>query len=92
MKARDPTRVSADDGGGSSLLLWTVAILLLLTAVFPYFLGVTLIKIEVLAGQPFLRLILTLFVYALVVSAIMLHKPLVALPALLVVLVIFGQT
>ena len=90
MKAGDPTRVSADDGGGSSLLLWTVAILLLLAAVFPYFLGAPLIEIEVLAAQPFLRLVLALFACALAVFAIMRHKPLIALPALLAALVIFG--
>ena len=92
MMAINFTRVLAGDGGGSALFLWAVSILLLLTAVFPYFLGATLIETEVFAAQPFLRLILALFACVFAVLAMMWQKPLVALVALLATLVLFGQT
>ena len=71
MMARNFTRVLAGDGGGSALFLWAVSILLLLTAVFPCFLGATLIETEVFAAQPFLRLILVLFACVFAVLAMM---------------------
>ena len=73
--ARRPTRTPArkDDyeDHGPPILLWSASAVLFILTALPYLLGNALIELEVLAAQPFLRLILLVLAVAVAALAIL---------------------
>lgn len=98
--ARRPTRKRAPEPAkdydyeedGPPILLWAAAAVLFILTALPYLLGNALIELEVLAAQPFLRLILLVFAIAVAALAILREEfPIAILPAL-AALLILGET
>ena len=77
---------------GQPILLWSAAAVLFVLTALPYLLGNALIELEVLAAQPFLRLILLVLAIAVAALAILREEiPIAILPAL-AALLILGET
>jgi vancomycin resistance protein VanJ len=94
--ARRPTRTPArkDDyeDHGPPILLWSASAVLFILTALPYLLGNALIELEVLAAQPFLRLILLVLAVAVAALAILRKEiPIAILPSLAALLII-GET
>ena len=94
--ARRPTRARKDDYEhaeyGPPILLWSAATVLFILTALPYLIGNALIELEVLAAQPFLRLILLVLSIAVAALAVLREEiPIAILPAVAALLLV-GET
>ena len=93
-RSRRPTREPDiyEDEYDPSVFLWIAAVLITLLTALPYLLGDALIELEVLASQPFLRLLLLVLAVATVALAVLRQAPLIAILPGLAALAILGET